>query len=239
MKNRKWRNRFIITGCLFVLIALLWFHASYRSPEMEEWLAHTKQYFDSIPNATDSMLFRVEMIPFDLDLPALLLQTSDLRNDKRLLILPGTGSINYTSIDLTEDLPLDSVLFIRNEETLPAKDPHIMSYVYTRLRQGPPTDSIICSYTTDGVFREMCHSENFRCYNFYAQTFSIRYGENESSDISMTRNWENKDLPTSIAFLKKGKKVYFIAYGYNLDEIGLERALSDDYLCRIVKWQEE
>jgi hypothetical protein len=165
---------------------------------------------------------------------------SDVRTDKRQLSVSGNnGIIYYTSILLKEDRPLDEVLFFQKKDTPMVKEFHPMSAIHTRLRQGPPTDSIICSYTADpDVLREFRHGENFRSYSLMAKTISIRYGENEPLDMSVYRDWKKTPSPHSIAFLKRGKTVYFIVYGWNVEKAHPILSMKDDFLGRIVKWED-
>ena len=221
-------------------------HETNFSNKDNEWADHTTFNIDPVLISTDSMLFRLDRVRFA---HLFQLERSDFRNDKRVLgvyenqkqpldAIHNTGVMFYTSIDLKDDKSLDQVLTIEEQATPPIENPEV-AVMDTRLKQGPPTDSIICSYMGDqNGLREFRHSRDFVSYNLNVKTLSIRYGENEPLDIAEPQNMEQTPHPLSFAFYKHGQKVFFIVYGWNAEKSDPAEALNDDFLGKVVKWQD-
>lgn len=240
MNKKKLIKRLGIALCIIAVPMTGWIMAYIQNnkPEVLEYYKNCNFNLDWKLTTQDSLLFNLEKIKFST--PFCLI-TSDLRNDIRTIgVYDNMGIIDYTSIDIKPDFSLDNIIFLSQKEIPKIPGPWPAG-IMNRLSQGAPADSIIFSYIgKPEQLRELHHDNNFRSYTVYAETLSIRYGVNESPDISINQKIK-ESRPFSFAFLKDKDRdlLYFIVYGVNTEKVSTEDALSNDFLGEFLNWRNE
>lgn len=232
-----------VITCGLILCGLCWkvvfTNDYYRDAEkkMNQYLANNSFNLNTVLNREDSILFKTEQLQY---MTPKIVTESKIRNNVRSMDYKKIGSIFYTSLDLKQDIPLDSLVSFQNTIT-PIADGFSIYAIHIRPLEVGLIDSIICCYQgKQDVLYTSVISNNFRSYYLDALTFGIKYGVDEPIDMSfmgkMRNNVYQEPRPLAFAFYKINTKVFFVAFIPYENEANEEDVFDRDFLSKIIKY---
>ena len=228
MKSKK----IIIVGLLLVIgVSFIIFRFVKANKLNQNSMAISKYCYNENFDKEDSSLFK------NLDIKkmkSVLVLKSNFRNNIKCFDYYNQGKLYLIKTDLINDIPMDQFICFREvatEETI--------MHTYSKFSMGgkfdflilgekiPKINKIIFSLTGDGShIKKNVYNKNFVSYYLPVSTFSLRYGEDEPTDIFFggkeTLSVGRNTYPLMISFYKIHKSLYVLILIPDKKEMNLD-----------------